>query len=81
MSSRKKNIKDSKEREAGEVLTLKDGTTFKVLPFIEHAKYMRKQLNLINHTDKDIDERIRKGWIQFNEFKPQLCAAGVSKKK
>ena len=38
-------------------------------------------LNLINHTDKDIDERIRKGWIKFSEFKSQLCAKGVSKNK
>ena len=40
---------------------------------------MGKQLNLINHTDKDIDERIRKGFIKFSEFKPQLCAKGVTK--
>ena len=53
---------------------LKDVTSIKVLPPTEHVKYVGKQLNLINHTDKDIDQRIRNGWITFNEFKPQLCA-------
>ena len=60
---------------------LKDGTAIRILTPNEHVKYLGKQLNLINHTDKDIDERIRKGWIKFSEFKPQLCAKGVTKKQ
>ena len=47
----------------------------------EHVKYLGKQLNLINHTDKDIEERIRKGWVKFSEFKSQFCAKGFTKKK
>ena len=55
-------------------MLLKDGTAIKILKPHEHVKYLGKQLNLINHTDRDIEERIRKGWIKFSEFKPQLCA-------
>ena len=62
-------------------MILKDGTAIKILKPHEHVKYLGKQLNLINHTDHDIEERIRKGWIKFSEFKPQLCARGVSKKQ
>ena len=64
----------TKDNESRKTLILKDGTTIKVQPFTEHVKYFGKQLNLINHTNKDIEERIRKGFVKFNEFKPQLCA-------
>ena len=60
---------------------LKDGTAIRILTPNEHVKYLGKQLNLINHTDKDIEERIRKGWVKFSEFKSQLCAKGVTKKQ
>ena len=59
MASKKKPEahKDGKAK-AGDNLILKDGTSIKVLSPNEHVKYLGKQLNLINHTDKDIDERI-----------------------
>ena len=60
--------KDCKDK-AGDNLILKDGTSIRILSPNEHVKYLGKQLNLINHTDKDIDERIRKGWMKFSEFK------------
>ena len=47
----------------------------------EHVKYVETQLNLINHTDNYIEERIRKGFVKFSEFKSQLCAKGVTKKQ
>ena len=59
------NKKDQKDKE---VIKLKDGTAIKILPLTDHVKYFGKQLNPINHTDKDIDEHIRNGWIKFNEF-------------
>ena len=70
-----------KNLDAEDYMLLKDGTAIKILKPHEHVKYLGKQLNLINHTDRDIEERIRKGWIKFSEFKPQLCAKGVSKKQ
>ena len=60
---------------------MNDGTTIKIVSLTDRVKYLGKQLNFINHTDNDIDERIRKGWIKFNEFKQQLCVKGVSKNK
>ena len=62
-------------------MLLKDGTAIRILKPHEHVKYLGKQLNLINHTDRDIEERIRKGWVKFSEFRPQVCAKGVSKKQ
>ena len=64
----KQSTKDQKGGEAAEVLTLRDGTTIKVIPFTDHVKYLGKQFNFINHTDKDLDARIRNGLIQFDEF-------------
>ena len=50
----------------GDNLDLRDGTSIRILSPNEQVKYLGNQLNLINHTDKDIDERIRKGWIKFS---------------
>ena len=63
------------------MITLKNGTKIQVLPLTDHVKYLGKHVNLVNHTDKDIEDRIRKGWLTNNEFKPQLCARDMSKKK
>ena len=79
-SSEKQSPKKIEAVEADNML-LKDGTAIRILKPHEHVKYFGKQLNLINHTDRDIEERIRKGWIKFSEFRPQLCAKGVSKKQ
>ena len=70
-----------KEAEEADKMILKDGTAIRILKPHERVKYFGKQLNLINHTDRDIEEMIRKGWIKFSEFRPQLCAKGVSKKQ
>ena len=51
-----------------------------MLKTIDHIKYSGQQFSFIDHTDKDIDERIRKGWITFKEFRHQLCSNGISKK-
>ena len=50
---------DEKESDA---ITLKDGTLIEVLPITEHVKYIVQQLDLVGHADKDIEERIRKGF-------------------
>ena len=80
-STKEDDAKNQKDQALINKLMLKDGTTIKILSPNEHVKYLGKMLNLINHTDKDIDERIRKGLIKFSEFQPQLCSKGVSRKK
>ena len=62
-----------KEVEIDEII-LKDLTKMQILPLIDYVKYLGQQLNLVDHTDNDIDERIRKGWNKFNECILQLFA-------
>ena len=67
------------DKQLTDEITRKDGTRIEVLPIPEHVKYFGKLFNLVDHTDKDIDERIQKGFRQFNEFRSQLCPKDISK--
>ena len=80
-SKKKRDAHKDGKANAGDNLILKDGTSIKILSPNEHVKYLGKQFNLINHTNKDIDERTRKGLIKFNEFKPALCQRSIQKQK
>ena len=66
-SKRKREACKDSTIKTGDSLTLKDGTSRKVISPNEHVKYLGKQFNLINNIDKDIDDRIRKGWIKFDK--------------
>ena len=60
-SQRALDKKDCKREAKEDMITLNDGTKIQVLPITDHIKYLGQQLNLVDHTDNDIDERIRKG--------------------
>ena len=42
------------------MIIFKDGNKIQALPITDHVKYLGQQLNFVDHTDKDTDERIAK---------------------